>query len=232
MEARALPAHHHEFPDRLEHHGYLPGEPRLLPGPPASLFRPQSRLLAAQRCGLAGVSPPAPPRPFGGARGGFGVCCVRSSALVGRRPAAVPPHPASTHFPVEFRQGSGGLRQKGAAPTLPTAPLSRASGKLWFRRRARWANRSRLLGTRGRRGFAVKRRIPEWTVRAVPGETRPGAGFSRDVHAAPILSAASAVRVRSCSELNPAPPRGKHSGNIRWPTLHIWSSSHIFLVSQ
>lgn len=113
MEARALPARHHEFPNRLQHHDYLPGEPRLLPGPPASLFR----LLAAQRGGLAGVSPPAPPRPCAELGEGWGFAASGCPPLLsgGGLRQSHPTQPPATlpapHFPVLFWEGSGGLRQ-------------------------------------------------------------------------------------------------------------------------
>lgn len=129
MGARALPARHHEFPNRLQHHDYLPGEPRLLPGPPASLFRPQSRLLAAQRCGLAGVSPPAPPRRCAELGEGWGFAASGCPPLLSggglrqshptQPPATLPARPPTPHFPVLFWTGSGGLTEKGAVPETP-----------------------------------------------------------------------------------------------------------------
>lgn len=139
VEARALVTLHHEFPDRLQHHDYFPGEP---PRPASGLLNlsPESSSPGLGDAGWPGVSPFS---PAGSA------CLTRAqsservwdllrpatcSLAVRRSPAAVrapthtpfllPSYPTS-RFPFHFGERSGGLRaqnrcrEKGAVLKAP-----------------------------------------------------------------------------------------------------------------
>lgn len=145
MEARALPARRHEFPNRLQHHDHLPGEPRLRPGPPPRWS--DHRVVFA------------PLRPFAerGEGSGFAASVRASATVVGRRPAAVAPRPASIPLPPPTLSSGLGRGRAAAARRDRSGPrrFRLSPGPLsWGARcrRRRGGQWERLRGTRGRRG--------------------------------------------------------------------------------
>lgn len=152
VDARTLPALRHEFPNRLQHHGYLPGEP-LPPAPgPRPHFSESPSCGSATRAGRC-LAPslaawpsasvpraregPAPPPWWSG--GG-----LRQPAP---RPASIPPFPVPPLFcpllegvrgPQRPEPGPG---EKGAVPKGPrnlrTASLTHGLEKCGSRRRVR-----------------------------------------------------------------------------------------------
>lgn len=142
VEARALLTLRHEFPDRLQHHDYFPGEP---PRPASGLLNlsPESSSPGLGDAGWPGVSPLSPAasacRTRAQLREGVGFAAACSLAV--RRSAAAVRAPLILHFsshptpPPSFLSiwGRGqvalGLRAGAAEGSCPQSPP-----KLWATR--------------------------------------------------------------------------------------------------
>lgn len=133
VEARALSAFRHEFPDRLQHHDYLPGEPPPPAAGPFSLLSPGRLRASAVRPARLPLSSPAAFARLIRVRapGGCGICPVRFPPASTRgvlRPSAPPPPqlhlPTTPHLPLprplleggRWPPRSGPVRREGSPP--------------------------------------------------------------------------------------------------------------------